>query len=114
MIRPIRPRLTLVTPAPPVSPVLTRDDWNLLFRTVMDRLSRIAAEPGGEPSAQPLPDATRRLRNDVRECVAALGQLHAWRLDEADRNARLELAYLELRWSLAWPRSDPDATSHAD
>jgi hypothetical protein len=109
-----RPRLALVTPAPPVASDLARDDWNLLFDTVMNRLSRIAAEPGCEPAAQRLPDATRRLRNDVRECVAALGQLHAWQLDEAGRNARLELAYLDLRWSLAWPRSDPEATPHAD
>ena len=104
-----RPRLALVDPAPATSD-LARDDWDLLFRAVMSRLSCSAAEPGPESAAQLLPDAARRLRDDVHECVTALGQLHAWQRDTAARNARLEQAHRDLRWSLAWPRSDRSAS----
>ena len=108
-----RQRLTLVTPAPPGLSDRARDDWDLLFRAVMTRLSHIAAEPGDEPTAQPLPDAARRLRSDVRECISALGQLHASQRNAAACNARLELAHRDLRWSLAWPRADSSTSSAA-
>ena len=96
---------------------LARDDWDLLFRAVMGRLSRIAAEPGGDnPTAQPLPDSARRLRIEVRECVNALRQLHAWKLDPSGRDLRFQQAYRDLRWALAWPRVEALSVgaSHAD
>ena len=93
---------------------LARDDWDLLFRAVMGRLSRIAAEPGGDnPTAQPLPESARQLRIEVRECVNALRQLHAWKLDPSGRDLRFQQAYRDLRWSLAWPRVDTEAISVA-
>jgi hypothetical protein len=92
---------------------LARGDWDLLFRSVMNRLSRIAAEPSVEPGVPLLPDAARRLRSDVRECVSALGQLHAWQRNTAASTAELEQAHRDLRWSLAWPRVAPSTSPDA-
>jgi len=110
-----RARLALVSLAPAASSELARDDWAVLFRAVMSRLSRISAEPGCEPIAQPLPDSARRLRSEVRECVNALRQLHASTCDVSGRDLRFRRAYRDLRWSLAWPRIDTEAAMpHAD
>ena len=79
-----RSRLALITPAPARFD-LAPGDWDLLFRAVMDRLARIAAEPSDGPSVQPLPDAAGRLRGDVCEVLGALRQLHAWQCNAAAR-----------------------------
>lgn len=107
-----RPQLALIELSP-ASPDLARGDWDLLFHAVMNRLSNIAAEPGDEPAVKLLPDAARRLRSDVRECVSALGQLHAWQRNTAACNAELEQAHRDLRWSLAWPRVAPSTSADA-
>jgi len=103
------PRLIVDASLPHAASDLERDDWDLLFSAVVGRLSRISAEPGGDPATQPLPESARHLRIEVRECVNALRQLHAWKLDPSGRDLRFEEAYRDLRWALAWPRVGSEA-----
>lgn len=76
--------------APAGASDITREDWDLLFRAVRDRL-RIAVRTLPVSGAQPLTlqsDASVRVL--VLECVQALDQLHAALLLERKRCQQLE------------------------
>ena len=52
-------------------------DWDTLFGAVLERLERIVTERPAADGAAPPSEAADRVRTGVRECVRALGQLHA-------------------------------------
>lgn len=63
-------------------------DWDLLFGAVEARLSAIADDLLDASDGLPARDATAVAQVSMRECVAALQQLHSMLADERQQHER--------------------------
>jgi diguanylate cyclase len=89
-------------PPDSANPGLTRDDWDLLFRSVKDRLSGLASRP---PAAGAAADANCSAA-EVLDCVSALDSVYALLTREFGRHSRFELDLAESRMALSLARAE--------
>lgn len=73
------------------------EDWDILFRAVEERLTRMVDERHAATDHSGMHDMRGSARETVLECVAALDQLHAALAHERARYHQLERDMRELQ-----------------
>ncbi len=81
-------------------------EWDVLFRSIRQRLDETVGEPSAVASEPWAPGTANRIRASLAECVAALDQLQATAMLHLDRHRQLEREVVHAQTALARMRAE--------